>query len=161
MLQALIERGIRPFITLHHFTNPLWLESKGGFASPDSIVCFERFTRRVVSTLGDLCTDWITFNEPNVYTALGYFLGEFPPGKKGHVMEAARVTRNMSLAHAAAYRAIHELQQQASVGWAQHFVVFKPRRPASPLDPWICSFIHRQFNDNFFEGIREGKAPFL
>src|ERR1700694_1362962 len=30
MLQALRERGIRPFVTLHHFTTPLWLEAKRG-----------------------------------------------------------------------------------------------------------------------------------
>jgi beta-glucosidase len=160
MLQALIARGIRPFITLHHFTNPLWLETKGGFASADSVASFERFTRRAVTALGDLCSDWITFNEPNVYTSLGYFLGEFPPGKKGRVLEAARVTRNMSRAHAAAYRAIHELQPHANVGWAQHYMVFKPRRPESLLDRWVCAFIHRRFNDNFCEGIRDGKAPF-
>jgi beta-glucosidase len=28
MLLALQERGMRPFVTLHHFTNPLWLEAK-------------------------------------------------------------------------------------------------------------------------------------
>lgn len=160
MLKGLQERGIRPFVTLHHFTNPLWLEALGGWARPASIPYFERFTRRVIASLGDLCSDWSTFNEPNVYAALGYFLGEFPPGKKGRVLESARVTYNVSLAHAAAYRIIHELQPDANVGWAQHFVVFKPRQPESAIDRWICDFIHRRFNDNFFEGIREGRAPF-
>jgi beta-glucosidase len=37
MLKALRDRGIRPFVTLHHFTNPLWLESKSGFLQPESI----------------------------------------------------------------------------------------------------------------------------
>ena len=160
MLKALHSRGLRPFVTLHHFTNPLWLEAKGGFGSAESVVLFERFTSRVLNELGDLCSDWTTFNEPNVYASLGYFLGEFPPGKKGRVLESAHVTYNICLAHAAAYRAIHAVQAQAQVGWAQHFVVFKPRRPQSPLDRWLCGFIHRRFNDNFFEGIRDGRAPF-
>src|SRR5215467_11749729 len=47
ILKALRDRGIRPFVTLHHFTNPLWFESKGGFANPESVSLFERFTRRV------------------------------------------------------------------------------------------------------------------
>jgi len=160
MLQGLRDRGIRPFITLHHFTNPLWLETKGAFLNGDSVALFERFTRRVVERLGDLCRDWATFNEPNVYAALGYFLGEFPPGKKGRFMQTARVTRHLCLAHAAAYRAIHELQPEANVGWAQHFVVFKPRRPESKIDRWLCSFIQRRFNDNFSEAILSGTAPF-
>jgi len=160
MLKGLRARGIRPFVTLHHFTNPLWLEARGGFSSPASIPCFERFTRRVVAALGDLCSDWITFNEPNVYAALGYFLGEFPPGKKGRVLESARVTYNLCLSHAVAYRTIHALQAGANVGWAQHFMVFKPRRPQSFIDRSICSIVHTNFNDNFFEGVRDGRAPF-
>jgi beta-glucosidase len=160
MLKALHERGIRPFVTLHHFTNPQWFEAKGAFANPESVRLFQRFTQRVMGALGDLCRDWSTFNEPNVYVSLGYFLGEFPPGKKGRVLESARVTRNLCLAHAAAYRTIHSLQKDANVGWAQHYVVFKPRRTESAMDRWLCSFIQRRFNDNFAEGIQSGQAPF-
>lgn len=160
LLKALRDRGIRPFVTLHHFTNPLWFESRGAFANPESILLFQRFTRRVLAVLGDLCTDWTTFNEPNVYSALGYFLGEFPPGERGSFLKAARVTENLCRAHAAAYRTIHALQANASVGWAQHFVVFKPVRPESAIDRWICSFIDRRFNDNFAESIATGRSPF-
>jgi beta-glucosidase len=160
MLRALHERGIRPFVTLHHFTNPQWFEEKQGFANAESVGLFQRFTQRVVAALGNLCRDWATFNEPNVYASLGYFLGEFPPGKKGRFLQAAEVTQNLCLAHAAAYHTIHSLQAEANVGWAQHYVVFKPRRPESALDRWLCGFIHRRFNDNFAEGIRSGRAPF-
>ena len=160
MLRALHERGIRPFVTLHHFTNPQWFEDKGAFAAHESVALFQRFTQRVVGALGDLCRDWATFNEPNVYVSMGYFLGEFPPGKKGRFMQAAHVTQNLCLAHAAAYRTIHALQADANVGWAQHYVVFKPLRPESAVDRWLCGFTHRRFNDNFAEGIRSGQAPF-
>lgn len=160
MLKALHERGIRPFVTLHHFTNPQWFEDKGAFAGKESVSLFQRFTQRVVGALGDLCRDWATFNEPNVYVSLGYFLGEFPPGKKGRALQAAEVTNNLCRAHAAAYHTIHSLQADASVGWAQHYVVFKPRRPESAVDRWLCRFIHRRFNDNFAEGIGCGRAPF-
>ena len=160
MLQALRQRRIRPFVTLHHFTNPLWFEAKGGFAAAESVALFRRFTQQAVSALGDLCTDWTTFNEPNVYASLGYFLGEFPPGRKGRVLQAAIVTRNLCLAHAAAYRTIHSLQRNANVGWAQHFVVFKPRRPKSAVDRWLSAFVDRRFNENFAESILSGRAPF-
>ena len=160
MLRALHERGIRPFVTLHHFTNPQWFEDKQAFANAESVALFQRFTQRVVAALGDLCRDWATFNEPNVYTSLGYFLGEFPPGKKGRFMQAAQVTRNLCRAHAAVYHTIHALQADANVGWAQHYVVFKPRKPESALDRWLCGFIQRRFNDNFAEGIRSGRGPF-
>jgi beta-glucosidase len=160
MLMALRDRGLRPFVTLHHFTNPLWFESRGAFETPESISAFERFTRRAVAAFKDLCSDWSTFNEPNVYTSLGYFLGEFPPGRKGRVLQVARVSRNLALAHAAAYRAIHALQPDANVGWAQHYVVFKPLHPESAMDRWFCRFVDRRFNDNFAESLRTGIAPF-
>ena len=160
MLKALERRGIRPFVTLHHFTNPLWFEAKGGFRSPASVELFQRLTQRVIASIGDLCTDWTTFNEPNVYSALGYFLGEFPPGRKGRFLQAAHVTRHLCLAHAAAYQTIHALQQNANVGWAQHYVVFKPRRPESAMDRWLSGFVDRRFNDNFAESLRTGQAPF-
>ena len=160
ILKALHDRGIRPFVTLHHFTNPLWFEAKGAFLAPESVAIFQRFTQRVMSSLGELCSDWTTFNEPNVYSALGYFLGEFPPGKKGSFIQAARVTANLCRAHAAAYRTIHSLQANANVGWAQHFVAFKPARPESAIDRWICDFIDRRFNNNFAETIQSGRSPF-
>src|SRR5579884_4162199 len=160
MLKALHDRGIRPFVTLHHFTNPLWFEAQQAFLGKKSVALFERFTKRVIGALGDLCRDWVTFNEPNVYSSLGYFLGEFPPGRKGRFIQLARVTRNLCLAHAAAYRMIHSLQAGANVGWAQHYVVFKPRRPESAADRWICGFIQRRFNNNFAESIQSGSAPF-
>jgi beta-glucosidase len=160
ILTALRERGIRPFVTLHHFTNPLWFENKGAFESPKSVPLFEHYTQRIVAAMGDLCSDWCTFNEPNVYASLGYFLGEFPPGRKGRFLQVARVTRNLCLAHAVSYGTIHAMQPHANVGWAQHYVVFKPRRPESVLDRWFCRFVDRRFNENFAESIENGVAPF-
>ncbi len=160
MLKALQERHIRPFVTLHHFTNPLWFEARGGFGAPKSVNLFQRYTRQVIAALGDLCADWTTFNEPNVYAALGYFLGEFPPGKKGRFLQAALVTRNLCLAHAASYRTIHAAQANANVGWAQHFVAFRPRRRKSAVDRWLSAFVDRHFNENFAESILSGRAPF-
>ncbi len=160
MLIALHERGVRPFVTLHHFTNPIWFEDLGGFASRKSVTLFERYSAMVVKALGDLCSDWCTFNEPNVYVSLGYFLGEFPPGRKGRALQLAFVTRNLCLSHAAAYRKIHDIQPDANVGWAQHYVVFKPKRKKSRIDKWLSKFIARRFNDNFSGSILDGRAPF-
>jgi hypothetical protein len=82
MLRALHERGIRPFVTLHHFTNPQWLEDKGAFANQEAIALFQRFTQRVVGALGDLCRDWITFNEPMFMCRWDIFWVNFLPAKK-------------------------------------------------------------------------------
>ena len=71
MVVALRERGIEPMVTLHHFDHPVWFEDLGGFANPDSVALFLRFARRAVEALGDVCSEWVTFNEPNVYATVG------------------------------------------------------------------------------------------
>jgi beta-glucosidase len=159
MLLGLHQRGIRPFITLHHFTNPLWLEHKGAFLDFEAPGLFERFTRRVVSEFGDLCQDWVTFNEPNVYAALGYVVGEFPPGKRGDFVSAVAALSGMGRAHANAYRAIHELQPSARVGWAHNYVVFHPAGD-SRMDRGIVRLVHELFNESFLRLVTRGNLIF-
>ncbi|HEC34513.1 MAG TPA: glycoside hydrolase family 1 protein, partial [Chloroflexi bacterium] len=82
MLRALGERRIEPMVTLHHFTNPLWLAEMGGWENPRAVPLFERYVARVVEALGEFCDLWCTVNEPNVVAFLGYVMGVFPPGKQ-------------------------------------------------------------------------------
>src|SRR5262249_23929601 len=149
MLEDLHKRGIQPAVSLHHFTNPRWFEEKGAFLCRDAPALFERFTRRVISALGDLCQFWITFNEPNVYSTLGYVTGEFPPGERGKIGTSMRVMAAQARAHACAYRAIHELQTRTQAGWAQHYVVFHPVK--NGLDRFVAGVQSLIFNEGFFQ----------
>ena len=81
-IQALHEAGIPVLLTLHHFSNPMWLEDRGGFAVRDNITCFLRYVRKIVESVGDLVSEYITVNEPNVYAFNGFFQGIWPPGQK-------------------------------------------------------------------------------
>jgi beta-glucosidase len=159
MLEGLHQRGIRPLVTLHHFTNPLWFEEQAAFLSEGASDAFEQFAKKVVGELGDLCNDWVTFNEPNVYCAMGYATGFFPPGRRGELLTAIKALAGIARSHSRAYRAIHELQPQARVGWAQNYVVFQPFRPRLPLDRWIARLHHTLFNESFFTAITKGKLP--
>ena len=104
MLLALRKRGIEPMVTLHHFTNPLWFEQRGGWTQRDaSVRLFARYVERVAKALGELCDLWCTINEPNVYALLGWVQGAHPPGRTGDFDTAFEVLRNLLLAHAAAY----------------------------------------------------------
>jgi beta-glucosidase len=134
MLMGLRARGIEPLVTLHHFTDPLWLTAQGGFASDKAVALFTRFVRHCVEALGDLCDFWCTVNEPNIYALMGYLLGTFPPGRKGDFANAARVLGNLLRAHAAAYHVLHAAQPQARVGLAHQLRLFDPLRPHNPLD---------------------------
>ncbi len=132
MLRALRERGMEPMVTLHHFTNPLWLAEMGGWENPRAVFLFERFVTHVVEALGEYCSLWCTVNEPNVYVYMGYLAGVFPPGKRDFGA-GMRAGRNLMRAHAVAYRRIHALQPHARVGFAHNLRFFDPANPGSPL----------------------------
>lgn len=81
-ISRMIHYGIHPLVTLHHFSNPTWFEEMGAFETRESVAHFQRYAAYVVSHLSDLCTDYVTINEPNVYAVNGYIFGSWPPGKK-------------------------------------------------------------------------------
>jgi len=144
VLQALKERGIEPFVTLWHFTLPLWMVEKGGFESAQSPEYFARYARTVVDAFGDLCTFYSTLNEPNVYATHGYLYGAWPPFKRlrigwkkigkedgtsektkakarfSHLFSYLRVEKNLVQAHILAYQAIKEVRPVAQVSVVKH-----------------------------------------
>ncbi len=160
MLEGLVARGITPWVCLHHFTNPAWFELRGGFEDPASPVLFERFARRVVDALGDICRFWVTLNEPNVYAVMGYQLGEFPPGRRGDTRAFVRVTRNLVRAHAHAYRALHAARSGLVVGFTQNFFLFEPFVARSPLDRIVSHIPDVAFNQAFVHALQTGQLPF-
>ena len=72
MLTDLRRRGMRPVVTLHHFTEPLWFADRDGFADAANIPLFVRYVEHAITALSDLCDFWITVNEPNIYAVQGY-----------------------------------------------------------------------------------------
>ena len=159
-LTLLQEAGIRPLVTLHHFSHPLWLEDMGGWENPKVVEYFVRYTRKVVEYLGDLVQDWITINEPNVFALTSYLTGEWPPGKTS-IPAYLRVLKNMVKAHILAYREIHSLRQthnfpgQTLVGVANHIRVFDPEDNARARR--VARWLDYMFHDIVITGMVEGK----
>ncbi|MDR1710526.1 MAG: family 1 glycosylhydrolase [Propionibacteriaceae bacterium] len=132
-LKKLKAAGIKPLVTLHHFSNPGWLESTGGWLKAHTIGVFERYVHRVVEAFEDLATDWITVNEPNVYALKGFIEGEWPPGRKS-LADGVKVMEHLAYAHIIAYKLIHDMQPAANVGAAHHLRVFRPAQAWNPVD---------------------------
>lgn len=131
-LQYLNSLGIKPMVTLWHFTNPLWFEYNGGFLAPDAVKVFVEFVERVVSELGDLADCWITLNEPNVYAVNGYTDGSWPPGRRSLKL-TFDVLNAMVPCHIEAYKAIQRKYPHAMVSFALHARVFDPADPRNPI----------------------------
>jgi beta-glucosidase len=155
MLRGLHERGLTPMVTLHHFTDPLWLTEKGGWETAEIVPIFQRFVRKTVGALKEYSTLWCTINEPNLYALLGYAIGAWPPGR-GALRLALRVEANMARAHAAAYRAIHEIQPEARVGYALHYRPMVARSRISPLDALVRRIRYNGLNLGFPSAIGTG-----
>lgn len=65
-----IAHGIRPIVTMSHFTTPHWFAAKGGWLNPESAALFARFCTYVVENIGQKLEYIVTLNEPNLPTLL-------------------------------------------------------------------------------------------
>ncbi len=158
IFKAVRARGMRVFTSLHHFTHPTWFEYKGAFTSKDGPRVFNYFAERVVTEFGDLCTDWVTFNEPNVYAAFGYMFGEFPPGRTNDLQAGMAALIGTHRAHALAYDTIHRLQSDAGVGIAVNYVVFRAAS-ASLSDRMLARIYDAAFNRSTLSLVKTGSMP--
>jgi beta-glucosidase len=159
MLRGLRERGLTALVTLHHFSDPLWLTDLKGWENDDAPQKFAAFVRKTVEALKEYVTMWVTINEPNVYAYQAYSDGTFPPGKKD-IGAAFHVMTNLLRGHALAYKIIHEIQPEARVGIAINYRSFHPAT-GSPLDHMVAGIQSKIFNDLFPRGAQDGKARFI
>ncbi len=105
MLDDLHAANIRPSVTLYHWDLPQALEEKGGWPNRDTANYFADYVNIVVKALGDQVNTWCIFNEPNIFTWLGYGTGEHAPGRTD--WDAfLKATHVVNLAQGMAFRAI-------------------------------------------------------
>ena len=159
MLKGMRSLGLEPMVTLHHFTDPLWIYENGGWENDATPHHFAKFVHKAVTALKDLVNFWITINEPAVYANGGFLEGSFPPGKSDFGATYT-VMRNMLKGHAAAYTIIHDLQRNAQVGYSKNYRGLEPSRTWFPPDVWITYFSSKNFNDAFSNTLVDGKFKF-
>lgn len=159
LIRGLRERGMEPFVTLHHFTSPQWVAERGGFENPEVAHWAAQWANTAASELGDLVQYWFTLNEPNVYAYQCYLAGLWLAQKK-EITAYFRVTANLVRAHAAMYHAIKRVRADAQVGFAQHWRAFEPYHPNSPLDRLAAGLRARLLNELFVSAVQEGRLVF-
>lgn len=154
MIESLKRRKMTVMLTVWHFTLPQWFARDGGWESGQAIRRFERFAEFVAEQFGDLADLWVTINEPIVYLAQSYGAGVFPPGRRSF-LSLIHVFGKLTLAHKAAYRAIHRVidargRSAAVVGIAQNVITFEPYKPNALIDAVFVWVANRLFNHQFF-----------
>lgn len=119
LVNALIASGIQPLITLYHWDLPSALQEKGGWLNPDIVAAFGRYAQVIARHFAGRVNTYMTLNEPQCVTALGYVSGVHAPGWKLGEREALQCYRNLCLAHSEASRRIRcELGETARIGVA-------------------------------------------
>lgn len=124
LFQALHDRGVEPWVTLHHFTNPQWFEELGGFENERNIEGFVEFARTMAREF-PMVKHWMTFNEPGIRGMEGYQRGEHPPEVKD-IARAAQVIRNLMIAHTRARMAMREVSPDLAIGFTHQWLKFVP-----------------------------------
>lgn len=127
LVDGLLERGIRPFVTLYHWDLPQALQDRGGWASDQVVEAFASYADLVARRLGDRVSDWITLNEPQIIAFLGHHQGVHAPGIRD-LDTALRVSHHLLLAHRAAADALRAAAPAARIGIALNL---SPCEPAS------------------------------
>ncbi len=165
-IEYMREKGIRPMLTLHHFTNPLWFEDAGAWENKNAPDIFINFAERVVDYLGDIVDDYITINEPNVYALNSFFYGIWPPEKKS-LSSFVKVFSNMNAAHHRAYEMIHEKRlkmgkrrEETKVSFANHLRVFEAQKANSFYHKFCARFMEYMFQTAITEAMMSGKCCF-
>ncbi|TGK44720.1 glycoside hydrolase family 1 protein [Leptospira andrefontaineae] len=163
--QRLIKAGIKPLVTLHHFSCPQWYQEKGGWLSKDAVEDFMRFVDFSVKSFGDLVSEWCTINEPNVFANDSYMDGKYPPGSHGDIAAYMKVTKNLILVHLKSYKLIHKIRKElgfkgeTKVGFAHHLAIFEPFN-SHPLAKLGCFLSDYLFHEIHMKGFIEGKLCF-
>ncbi len=124
VVKALRMKGLEPFVTLWHWTLPVWLSRRGGILAQDFSEMFSRYAQKMVEVLKEDVVFFMTFNEPNSIITNGYITGQWPPQKK-NIFLALRGYKNLAKAHTRAYQDVKVIHPSAQVGFTEFLTSFK------------------------------------
>ncbi len=148
VIKAIRDRGMEPFVTLWHWTLPVWLSKKGGVNNKKFAAYFSKYAKYTVEKLKSEVKFWMTLNEPTSLISNSYAAGIWPPQKK-NPWSALRVYENLAKANNAAYQEIKKVYSDFQVGFGNILQFIEPNNPKNILDNLAVSisdyFINKKF----------------
>ncbi len=168
LVDGMLDRGLRPFLTLYHWDLPSALADLGGWTNRDTTARFADYAEVVARRLGDRVATIATINEPWCVAWLSHFLGVHAPGLRD-IRAAARAMHHILLAHGRAVERLRGIGIAAPLGIVLNFDHATPASE-SPEDRAAAARQDAIFNRWFIEGITrqaypaeamEGLAPHL
>ena len=125
LVDGLLSRGIKPFLTLNHWDLPEALQTNGGWANRDTVHRFVEYAEGIHARLGDRLASIATHNEPWVVAVLGHETGVFAPGIKNR-RTAVQVSHHLLLSHGLALQALRARGCRAKLGLVLNLAPMHP-----------------------------------
>ncbi|KAJ1701985.1 hypothetical protein LUZ63_001764 [Rhynchospora breviuscula] len=140
LIDALLLKGIEPFVTLCHYDIPQYLGDKyGAWLNPEIQKDFGYYAEVCFREFGDRVKYWTTFNEPNVMIKKGYLVGTYPPLRcsapfgeclsGNSSVEPYAAAHNLILSHATAvevYKKKYQEKQGGTIGIVMSTTWYEP-----------------------------------
>lgn len=118
LVDALLEQGIEPWVTLYHWDLPQALEDRGGWQTPATAHAFARYAEGVAEHFRGRVRRWFTINEPACIVGLGYGTGQHAPGLRLGLEGQLACWQNVVYAHCLAADALRRTDAGNWVGLA-------------------------------------------
>lgn len=140
LFDALLAKGITPYVTLFHWDYPLSLFHRGGWLNRDSVDWFADYAAAVVARYSDRVTNYFTLNEPQVFIGFGHQQGEHAPGLTLPTSEMLLAGHHCLLAHGKSVQAMRSAAKKPLT--LSYAPVGMPKLPASQ-DPAAVELARR------------------
>ncbi|MEC6748212.1 glycoside hydrolase family 1 protein [Marinilactibacillus sp. XAAS-LB27] len=158
LVDELNKYGIEPVLTLYHWDLPLALQEKyNGWESRETISAFKEYCKVLYERLGEKVRYWVTFNEQNVFTSMGYRWATHPPNVTDtkRMFEANHI---INLANAEAIVLFKEMVPNGKIGPSFGYGPVYPLT-ADPSDVLAAENAHEFSNSWWLDVYCKGRYP--
>jgi beta-glucosidase len=157
LVDALLEAGIEPYVTLYHWDLPQALQDEGGWPARTTALAFADHVDVVARRLGDRVTHWITHCEPWCISILSHWIGEHAPGLQDPPLALA-AAHHVLVSHGLAVLAIRANSRDAQAGICLNFEIATPASP-SVADREAARHADGAFNRWFLDPVFGRRYP--
>ena len=157
LIDELLQNGIEPMITLYHWDLPLSLQTIGGWESRDVVDAYVEYAKFMFDHYGDRVKNWITFNEPLVFTIWFYSFGLYhgKTNARGGIIASI----NVNAAHAKAIAAYRRSRNpDGHIGISLNLSYIYPESN-SELDSKAAKYVDGRDNRWFLDPIVKASYP--
>lgn len=122
LIDECIKYDIEPMVTIYHWDLPQALvDEYGGWENRQIVDDYVHYAVTLFERFGDRVKYWITMNEQNVFTSLGWLTAMHPPGKTQDMKMFFQVNHHANMAHAKTVLKFHEMGHHGMIGASYAF----------------------------------------